>query len=57
MPVEMKAEIDNVADRYGMPKTHLMRLMLRAGLQDIEHGGLDAVADRADGEQPDVIEA
>jgi len=48
MDTELKSEIDRLADRYGTSKVQLMRLMLRAGIQDIEHNGFDALADRAE---------
>lgn len=53
MKPDLKERIDAIAERYRMPKTHVMRLMLRAGLTDVEENGLDGLADRADGANSD----
>lgn len=49
MTPEMHEEIGDIADRYGMTKTHVMRQMLRAGLQDVHEDGMDRLAERARG--------
>lgn len=53
----MNDELDSTAEHYGMAKAELLRLMIDAGFAEIDDGGLDALAAKAQNADPAEVSA